>query len=537
MMRSHKPWHPPLEIHWRVHWYGDRFVERVMAESSIGEHGLRQASPAATLSILLLCYARDGFAGLRLAIDIAALADRMSDVPDGSEILAFADDDREIRPALVAALAVARNVVGLDLGQSIPPLTSREDRATRLANWRLAGDADQVRATTRLVDALLAPARSNRRFVSSRLRPFHSPKRNVIYVGKTLLRWLPALVSVAWGRTAYALPHCRLTSRVDAIDRLRSADLGSFSADPNLVSVVIAVQDDAAGLAATLDALRAQTMPRDRMEVIVVDDGSRDGSAPCAAEREPWIRLLRLPTSQGSYAARNEGLRHARGAVIAITDADCRPHPDWLVRGAARLRESPRTIVAGHLSMPLGPTPRIAAMVDVVHHLDQERYVGKGVAVTANLFAPCAAFEEVGGFNTALRSGGDFEWCRRARTCGWSLVFHPDVRTVHPPRHSARALIAKSKRVAVGGRRQVHQGLVPSGRRPYLSPRAVVPPHRSRGLDRVRANGADPGYLRWLAVGIGQVALVQAPQAIFALRADIGALRARHQARRAARRH
>jgi hypothetical protein len=205
-LKPDDPTMPRIEVHWRVHWYGDAFAHRMLAESQIAPNGLRQATPTATLTALLLFYAKDGLAGLRLPIDITAFFERHRTLVTGTGVLAQADHDPEIYPALVTAASVARDVVGLDLGGSLPRLTGREDRAARLANWSLRGGADQTRATVRLVDALLAPRGTEVRFVRNRLRPFRNPAENAIYVSKTLLRWIPALASTRHRRRPQELP-------------------------------------------------------------------------------------------------------------------------------------------------------------------------------------------------------------------------------------------------------------------------------------------------------------------------------------------
>jgi hypothetical protein len=201
---------PRLEIHWRVHWYGDRFAARMLAESRLGADGVREAPPAATLIALLLFYAKDGFTGLRLPIDIAGFADRHQGELTPSDVLGYAESDPEIQPAVAAALAVARELVGLDLGLPAPRLSARQERAARLANWPLEGGADQTRATVRLVDALLAPEGTGIRFARNRLRPFRRPWENLLYVVKTGVRWLPALASIRRGRRAHELPRSEL---------------------------------------------------------------------------------------------------------------------------------------------------------------------------------------------------------------------------------------------------------------------------------------------------------------------------------------
>jgi glycosyltransferase involved in cell wall biosynthesis len=287
-----------------------------------------------------------------------------------------------------------------------------------------------------------------------------------------------------------------------------------------LVSAVVAVHNDATGITATLRALQAQTMRPADFEVIVVDDASTDDT-PRAIGAFPGVRLLRLSQRAGAYVARNRGLAAATGRVIAITDADCRPAPEWLERGAARVTDHPDAVIGGHIAMPLGPRPSLAAMVDVVHHLDQGRAIEEfGYAVTANLFAARGTFSAVGEFDERLMSSGDVEWTRRAVRLGHPLLYAPDAVVLHPPRTTARALLKKARRVAEGGARARRAGTLPA-ERPYLNPWVLVPWNRKRGRARVLANGAAPGRFRWFAVALAQLALVQIPQAAFALTADL----------------
>jgi glycosyltransferase involved in cell wall biosynthesis len=294
---------------------------------------------------------------------------------------------------------------------------------------------------------------------------------------------------------------------------------GTDVAVPQL-STIVAVHNDASGLALTLSGLAAQTLPADQFEVIVVDDASTD-ETPAVAASYDGVTLVRLTRRRGSYVARNRGLAEARGRLIAITDADCRPDTRWLERGVAYLAQDESAVIAGHISMPLTARPSLAAMVDVVHHLDQQRYVEEGCAVTANLFASSATFAAVGGFNEALESSGDVEWTRRAHDAGHRLVYGPGAIVVHRPRTSARALLRKGRRTARGMRAANRQGVLHTPR-PYLDPWCLRPQHRVRGRRRIRESGADPSPLRWLAVRVAQVALVQLPPVLYALAADIG---------------
>jgi glycosyltransferase involved in cell wall biosynthesis len=297
---------------------------------------------------------------------------------------------------------------------------------------------------------------------------------------------------------------------------------GTKVAVPTL-STIIAVHNDAAGLAHTLNGLAAQTLPADQFEVIVVDDASTD-ETPVVAASYGGVRLVKLTSRRGPYVARNHGLAEARGRFIAITDADCRPDTRWLERGISHLADDESAVIGGQIKMPLSRKPTLAAMVDVIHHLDQERYVEESCAVTANLFASSATFDTVGGFNEQLQSSGDIEWTTRAHRSGHRLVYAPGAIVVHPPRASARSLLRKGRRTAHGMRTANRQGILDTPT-PYLNPRFFKPLHRARGRNRIRESGADPGGLRWFAVGVAQVALVQLPPVLYSLAGDISVWR------------
>ncbi len=201
---------------------------------------------------------------------------------------------------------------------------------------------------------------------------------------------------------------------------------------------------DLAGLRACLDALAAQTRPA--AEVVVVDDGSpRPIGVPGPA------RVVRVPAG-GSYAARNAGIAATDAPVVAFTDADCRPTPTWLADALAALdREPDAAAVAGAIEVPVTPRDGAVAWHDALTAFPQESFVARfGFGATANLVVRRAALEATGGFDGALRSGGDAEWGARAAAAGHRTVYRGDVRVLHPPRRSARAVARKALRVTRG---------------------------------------------------------------------------------------
>ena len=214
-----------------------------------------------------------------------------------------------------------------------------------------------------------------------------------------------------------------------------------------LVSVVVPVYADADGLRVCLDALSRQTYRP--FEVVVVDNGAEPSLGPVVAPFA-FARLVHEP-APGSYAARNAGVAGARGAVLAFTDADCRPAPDWLARGTARLGAA--SVVAGRIEV----VPRDAARPNAVERVEmraalrQQTYVEEGgFGATANLLTTAETFGAVGPFDAALRSGGDLEWCRRATAAGRRLVYADDARVAHPARRTLAGLLRKTARIAGG---------------------------------------------------------------------------------------
>jgi glycosyltransferase involved in cell wall biosynthesis len=217
------------------------------------------------------------------------------------------------------------------------------------------------------------------------------------------------------------------------------------------VSVIIPVRDDPR-LAVCLDALARQTYSQERFEIVVIDNGQLGASAGFVA---PYanVSLFHEP-APGAYAARNRGVQHARGEVLAFTDADCVPSPGWLAAGAERLSGSDAPdAVGGEIEVvPRDPARLTAAeLYEMVWGFPQESFVvDKHFAATANLFVRREAFEAVGPFNAGMMSAGDVEWGQRAHSMGKTLVFGSSALVRHAARRTIGDLAAKYARTCGG---------------------------------------------------------------------------------------
>ncbi len=115
------------------------------------------------------------------------------------------------------------------------------------------------------------------------------------------------------------------------------------------ISVVVPTFDRADVLGRSLDSVLGQTLPP--LEVIVVDDGSTDETERVVRERDPGLaRYVRQPVRRGAQAARNRGIREARGDWVAFHDSDDEWLPDKLERQVGLLAQAdfdPWTVVHG----------------------------------------------------------------------------------------------------------------------------------------------------------------------------------------------
>lgn len=150
---------PPIELHWRIHWYERSFASERLLPPRDEPADVWRPAPADELIALLLFYARDGFVDLRLATDVGAWWDAF-----GVQVREGALDERlRSYPQLVRAVRVAARVahemVGLPmsvLGKRSKP-TLRDRMAARLANPNPRAKAPQLYADIGLIDGLLSP--------------------------------------------------------------------------------------------------------------------------------------------------------------------------------------------------------------------------------------------------------------------------------------------------------------------------------------------------------------------------------------------
>jgi glycosyltransferase involved in cell wall biosynthesis len=206
------------------------------------------------------------------------------------------------------------------------------------------------------------------------------------------------------------------------------------------VSVVIPVRNNRNGIDILLGCLERQTLPRDRFEIIISDDGSSPDQIPSVSGHGLNVRLVQGPP-RNSYTARNRGAAVARGRILAFCDSDCEPEPGWLEEALAALDTA--DIVAGEVTMVAPEQRTVWTLLSMDMFLDQERNVRFGRGVTANLVVKADLFHAAGAFDQSLPSGGDYDFVRRAMEHGGRLRYVPQAMVRHETLDTARALLRK----------------------------------------------------------------------------------------------
>ena len=198
------------------------------------------------------------------------------------------------------------------------------------------------------------------------------------------------------------------------------------------ISVVIPHLNQPAMLARCLASLASGERKPD--EIIVVDNGSaRLPQEVCAAY--PGVQLLQELTP-GPGPARNLGVSHASGDILAFIDADCLADPAWLAAAEQAMANPDAQILGGDVRIALVDPERLTMLeaYESIYAYRMDLYIAdKGFTGTGNLVVRRAVMQAVGPF-AGLSVAEDLDWGQRATGLGYRIRFVAGMRVYHPAR-------------------------------------------------------------------------------------------------------
>jgi len=211
------------------------------------------------------------------------------------------------------------------------------------------------------------------------------------------------------------------------------------------VTVVVVNYEAGDRLARCFDRLAAQTA--DVFDVVLVDNGSADGSTAAALERaRPFdVEVVDPGGNVGFAAANNIAARRARGDFLALLNPDAYPEPDWLEQLLAVADRRPDVDAFGSLQIDAADPARLDGAGDVMHASGVYYRGGFGAPrasapASGEVFAPCAAaalwrretFLRLGGFDEAYFCyGEDVDLAYRLRLVGGRCLQANEARVLH----------------------------------------------------------------------------------------------------------
>jgi GT2 family glycosyltransferase len=216
------------------------------------------------------------------------------------------------------------------------------------------------------------------------------------------------------------------------------------------VSIIIPVFNDIKAIKQTLMSLRKQTIPSTLFEIIVVDNGSTDGSVEWLQQQEDIIFIQENNYKGSPYSCRNRGLELAKGQYIALLDSTCIPADSWVENGINFFSTPEYEFFGGKVKFNFEGNPTIGKMYDSISNVQMEYSIKeKQEAKTANLWVRKSLFERMGFFSEGVRSGEDVRWTKHCTKAG-VILGYSDNCTVYKYARGTRELLIKQLRVGRG---------------------------------------------------------------------------------------
>lgn len=188
------------------------------------------------------------------------------------------------------------------------------------------------------------------------------------------------------------------------------------------ISIIVPTKNEECQIEVCIQSLLTQEYPKDKYEIIVVDGDSSDNTTKIMGVYPVKI----VNGGHNPAEARNIGVTHSKGEILAFTDADCIATPDWLKNLVHKFETRTVGGIGGALRMR-----RVGNMVSLLADVTtQATYRG---FITSNVAYRRDVFEEVGGFDSRLVCGEDWDLWWRVLDKGYEVPFEQKAIVYHGP--------------------------------------------------------------------------------------------------------
>lgn len=194
------------------------------------------------------------------------------------------------------------------------------------------------------------------------------------------------------------------------------------------ISVIVPALNAKKTVEECIDSLLGQDYPKNRYEIIIVDNGSTDKTAEIIKKYGKKVILAHNPV-KNSYEARNTGIMGAKGDVLAFTDSDCIAGTGW-IRNLSRGFMNPKVKIVGGSIMAADKKNALQKYCDIFCHT-QEAFYRKKVFATSNMAIRNPKNRKELLFDTGLSLGADFELCSRIVKHPSEIIYEPKAMVYH----------------------------------------------------------------------------------------------------------
>jgi glycosyltransferase involved in cell wall biosynthesis len=234
------------------------------------------------------------------------------------------------------------------------------------------------------------------------------------------------------------------------------------------ISIIMPVRNFERTLDKTFEYLMQVEYPRDRMEIVIADGGSSDGTVPLIKkyqEQYPFIKLVEIPNCPSPGYARNRALEEVKGEFLFFTDGDCAPCKEWIYEMLKHFERDEKIGIVGgeiytlrvekdniveawceHFRFNM-VSPRYGFIKEGYFPLLSDMYPTQIVGhrgfffVTANVAYRKKAIDQANAKFWTKPTGEDIDFCYQVQRAGWKLYFAPKAKVDHMHRANLQQLL------------------------------------------------------------------------------------------------